>query len=245
MSMVAYFREVSEAILGRLREDPSLVEDVVLAGAQGAAVPDGLSAELGGAVAHMKAALLDQMPALLPTMPLPPEQRDALAALTPAQQHAVFRTIVDQLATSRGWDDMLTTGPALLRVPLATLGPLVGIEKAWHGLHFLLAADAEPTATPLGQAILGGEPLGDDLGYGPARVHGPAQVAAVAAALASTSVAELRGRYDPAALRDARIYPGTWDDPDDRDWLLAAFDDVRRFYAEAAARGSAALIYLT
>jgi hypothetical protein len=44
------------------------------------------------------------------------------------------------------------------------------VDKAWHGIHFLLCGQAWESPFPLG-FILGGEEVGDvDVGYGPARV---------------------------------------------------------------------------
>ena len=65
------------------------------------------------------------------------------------------------------------TGPAgTERLAAAGLEPddlsdPFSIDKAWHGVHFILANTVyEPTAPP-GDAVLGGTPVGDDLGYGP------------------------------------------------------------------------------
>src|SRR5262245_28760066 len=89
---------------------------------------------------------------------LPPEMRATLAADAAA----------------------LATLPA---VEAADLGPALDIEKTWHAIHFLVVGDAWEVRAqePATLCILGGEELGDDGGYGPARLHGPAAVAAIAA----------------------------------------------------------------
>src|SRR5438105_15078040 len=46
---------------------------------------------------------------------------------------------------------------------------LVSLEKAWHGLHYLLTVTM-PDGGPLAFGLERGEPVGEDLGYGPARV---------------------------------------------------------------------------
>ena len=50
-----------------------------------------------------------------------------------------------------------------------TPGHSVSLDKAWHGLHYLLCGALEPAPGPLGQAVFGGTEIGEDPGYGPAR----------------------------------------------------------------------------
>lgn len=119
------------------------------------------------------------------------------------------------------------------------------IEKAWHGLHFLLCRDVGVTSDPLSQVVMGGEELGEDLGYGPARVLEPAQVASLATALEGLSQAELEKNFAPEAMDE--IYPSGWSSsgPEELEWLLDAFRDVRDYYVEARERGFGMLLYLT
>ena len=56
------------------------------------------------------------------------------------------------------------------------------VEKAWHGLHFVLTGTAWGTVAPLGLAVLGGEECGQDTGYGPPRYLDVPQVREVAEA---------------------------------------------------------------
>jgi hypothetical protein len=123
--------------------------------------------------------------------------------------------------------------------------PPLDIDKAWHGVHAVLCGVPDEAPPPLGQVVLGGEPLGDDLGYGPCRFLTPEQVRATAAAVAKVSAGEFRRRYDPAALNAAQVYPGHWEDPDNLEWLADAFEDVRRYFDQASASGEAMLLYLT
>ena len=121
----------------------------------------------------------------------------------------------------------------------------LSLDKAWHGVHYLLSGSTEPTNTPLGQAVLGGTEVGEDFsGYGPARTFDPAQVARAAKALAAPEAErEAAGRFDAARMTELQIYPFGWED-DDRDWLLVSFRDLRGFYADAAAQGWAAVTCL-
>jgi hypothetical protein len=115
-----------------------------------------------------------------------------------------------------------------------TPGHKVSIDKAWHGLHYLLCGAPEPAPGPLGQAVFGGTEIGEDQGYGSARYFSPTQVAEIAAALQSPGLElELHARFDAAAMTQLGIYPGVWE-TDDLDWLIEAFHTVRDFYTGAS-----------
>ncbi|WP_282295104.1 YfbM family protein [Stenotrophomonas sp. PS02289] len=120
------------------------------------------------------------------------------------------------------------------------------LEKTWHGVHWLLAQDAEANASPASQVILGGQSIGPDIGFGDvARFHSADEVKKISALLSALDPVELRKRYDPVAMASAGIDPNDWAawDGDDREgtikMLLTAFEDVRRFYQSAAAEGKA------
>ncbi|BCL13533.1 YfbM family protein [Micromonospora sagamiensis] len=122
-------------------------------------------------------------------------------------------------------------------------GPDLDLDKAWHAIHYLLAGEAWETTAGAGEAILGGEPLGSEVGYGPARLLGPEQVRAIAAGLEPVTVETLRSRYDTAALGAAHVYPDIWDDDEEFDTYLAPyFDELRSFYLAAAGAGQAVLL---
>src|SRR6185503_14516377 len=88
----------------------------------------------------------------------------------------------------------------------------VDLDKAWHGIHFLLTGTAWDGGEPLCYLVSGGEEVGDvDVGYGPARVLRPHQVAQWAAALTAIPADELRRRFDPQAMLKEKIYPEIWD----------------------------------
>lgn len=122
-------------------------------------------------------------------------------------------------------------------------GPELDLDKAWHGIHFLLAGNAWEATGGAGEAVLGGEPVGDEAGYGPARLLGPEQVRTVAAALTPITVDTLRSRYDGPTLDAAEVYPHIWDEEDVFDTYLAPnFTQLRTFYLAAADAGQAVLL---
>ncbi|AFY62295.1 YfbM family protein [Synechococcus sp. PCC 6312] len=117
------------------------------------------------------------------------------------------------------------------------------IDKDWHGLHYLLTGQAWESPGVLGQVILGGQEVGEDLGYGAARLLLPEQVRGVAEALRVLSPDELMGKFDPAGLNDADIYPGNWEEAD-RPGLGESYENVASYYQDAAAQGQGMLLYL-
>lgn len=244
MSMMGCFRELPPSVLARLQSDPVLVDDVVLAGihAAGPGIPAAVQEQLAAAVAGMKAAVMASGDTLLAF--LPPEQRDVVAKLPPEQKQAVFRALAEEVSRVKGWDQMATRGSRKPSVAQSELGSLLEIDKAWHGVHYLLTGSAQDAEGPLGQAILGGTEIGDDGGYGPARYLLPEEVKGVAIALENVADDQLRNRYDAAALSAANVYPGGWDDPDNLEWLLEAVGKLQSFYRGAAANGSAALLFI-
>jgi uncharacterized protein DUF1877 len=115
------------------------------------------------------------------------------------------------------------------------------LDKAWHGLHYILSGtvEIEAGASPLSQVVLGGTEIGEDFsGYGAARSFTAAEVSELAAALAGVDEDEVMERYDPERMTELQIYPFGWDDAD-REWLLDALRELRRFYGDAAANGRA------
>src|SRR5579871_4905619 len=56
---------------------------------------------------------------------------------------------------------------------LTALGPLekpLDLHKSWHLLHYLFTGEVGPAESP-GGMLMGGEELGEDIGYGPPRLH--------------------------------------------------------------------------
>jgi hypothetical protein len=93
-------------------------------------------------------------------------------------------------------------------------------DKAWAGLHHLLAKAGTPV-----DIIFGGESLTDGMwGYDPPRLLTAADVAEASRFLDSTSFASLAEHYDPAELTSAGVYPGIWD----QDWALPYLEDYYR-----------------
>lgn len=121
--------------------------------------------------------------------------------------------------------------------------PELDLDKAWHGIHFLLAGDAWGGKPPLGNAVLGGTEVGPDVGYGPARLVSVEQVKAVAEALEPLTPEVFVTRFDAEALTEADIYPPIWDEGEEViDYLEVVYGALREFYISAAKRRDAVLV---
>ena len=123
------------------------------------------------------------------------------------------------------------------------------LDKAWHGIHFLLTGTAWAGEPPLDFLVAGGQAVGaEDLGYGPGRVFSSAQVRGIHAAVAAISDDELSRRYSPASMREADVYPDIWDRApeldDAREYVMSYVTTLREFLTSASRRGLGMLVYL-
>jgi hypothetical protein len=242
MSMMGKFREIPAGLAARLMSDPSRVEDIVRGGfgkPSGASESPSRWAESMEALAKelplKEAAEVKQMVAhcLKDLDTHPAELR------MPILEH--FKGIVLKTVKKHR-----KRSPAPRAVSDSEPGELLDLEKAWHGVHFLLAGDAQKTSPGAGQAVLGGAAVGPELGYGKARLMEPKEVATVSTALSQLTIATLKKQFKPSAFDQAEIYPGGWVEAGEgAEWLLEAFEQLRKFYAAAASRGSAILLYIT
>ena len=124
----------------------------------------------------------------------------------------------------------------------------VDVDKAWHGIHYLLTGQADGGPHPLGLAVFGGEEFGPEVGYGPARFLSPSQVAEVAEALSTLSVDALGQRFNPEDMEAKKIYPDViWvrDRQDAFEYLLENYQQLVVLYRDAAARGDGMLQWLS
>jgi len=95
--------------------------------------------------------------------------------------------------------------------------------------------------------VLGGEDLGEDLGYGPARFLTPEQVEDVAATLRTVDVDELASKYAPEEMELAEIYPGViWvkDSENALEYVLENYERLVEFYSAAAERGDGMILWI-
>ena len=228
MSMMGEFREIPEEVLDRLKAKPELVDSVVMADLPSDDAVPGFE------------ALVQAMP---------PKQREMMRALqasmTPDERSRMLETSAQAAASLKSMAAHFKSQAAGEAIARDQLGERLSIEKAWHGVHYLLCGAADAAPGSLGQAILGGTEIGPDRGYGPARYLTAQEVREVAEGLSQVTKEVLLERYDPDTMDRLKVYPGHWSDPENREWLTEAFADVLDFYTSVAARGNAVLLYLT
>lgn len=223
MSMNASFRTISPRALEVLRAQPHLTDAVLDFGSQ----------DVPGA----------------PGVPLPAELLEMLKGMPTEMAEQLKQSIGATLSGTFGAEGVRDREAeaeiAAQGITPSDFGEPVCILKAWHGLHFLLAGTTSEQIEGAGSAVLGGEELGDDLGYGPVRVLGEDQVAAIAAALELVTPEVLLDTYDAEAMEAAQIYPGGWGESENRDWLVEALQEVREYYLRARDSRMAMLLYMT
>lgn len=161
----------------------------------------------------------------------------ALAAMPEALQQA-HAAMAAQIAAAQS--AMPGFGP---------LAPVLDLQKSWHIFNYLFTG--ETWGEPPPNALVAGTPLGEDMGYGPARLHDPAGTAAFAAFLSGLDLPTLLSKIDLAAMDEARIYglPGgpspAENEADLRDEVAGYFPLLRAYVAEAAAAGDGILTWLS
>lgn len=124
----------------------------------------------------------------------------------------------------------------------------LNLDKAWHGIHFLLTGDAKPNGTLASKVIMGGEDIGPDQGYGPAQLLKPAEVKAIALLLEETTTNLLRKRFNPKAMARANIYPDViWEREGEEalDYVLDYYKKLVAFYKLAASKGQAVIFVIS
>jgi len=127
--------------------------------------------------------------------------------------------------------------------------PSCDLDKAWHGLHFLLSGSAWEGEPPAAFLLNWGAGIGEvDVGYGPARALTQAQTAEIGDFLDGIDQAELRSRFDPELMMHESIYPTIWDrDPTEDDtlgYVMEYFDILRQFVRRTANDGLGMVVYL-
>lgn len=125
--------------------------------------------------------------------------------------------------------------------------PELDLDKSWHGIQYLLNSAAWQIGEGAGAAILGGAEIGEDNGYGPARLIDSETVRAIATALDTLDDETLRARFDPGAMAAADIYPSIWNEGAEvfDNYLVPNIAQLRGFYQTAAANGQAVILALT
>jgi hypothetical protein len=246
MSMMGRFVQVAPNRLAEIIEDPEQVESLLHGGDSAGGAGAGISAGPIGDITQM----LARAPKLLEA---------SMKVMDPKMKEMLKKRLADMgintdVMTTGGKDAeafaklMVERGRAMAatmqsrQAQTAPAGPgktsagaEISVDKAWHGIHYLLCGAVEPGATLASQAVMGGVEVGEDLGYGPARYFDVDKVKAIAQELSRANLeAEMIARFDPAAMERVGIYPSGFQ-ANDRDWLMDEFRRLRQFYVDASA----------
>jgi hypothetical protein len=127
---------------------------------------------------------------------LPPDKKEAAEAR--------YRASMEQMPRAKEAQARNTE----TRARLETIGPIeqaLGLEKSWHMLHHLFTGHVDVSQAP-GDALLTGEDLGEDLGYGPARLHDEKETRDFARFLATLDVMQLQERVNYQAMSGIGVY---------------------------------------
>ena len=148
---------------------------------------------------------------------------------------------------SAGDYEQLQAGKLTTKSVLQSKRPQLDLDKAWHGLHYLLAQDPWKPRAGAGEAILGGKEIGKDVGYGPAKILSPKEVVAIAKDLKTLTKAALKTRYNNEDFHKKEIYPDVWleEGGEGFDWLIGFFSNLVKFYDETAESNGAVLIAIS
>jgi hypothetical protein len=124
------------------------------------------------------------------------------------------------------------------------------LDKAWHGIHYLLTGTAWEGEHPRGFLVNGGRGVGSvDVGYGPARVLTAAQTREVLDAVRELSDEDLEARFDPQDMLAKQIYPEIWArEPEEDDgvaYLIEHFRTLRSFLTQAVGEGLGVVVHIS
>jgi hypothetical protein len=241
MSMMGRFVQVAPARLAEIIEDPSQVEDILDATdtASASPFPPGALGDTQRLLERAPKLLAASMAAMDPKMREMLKKRlsdaginaDAMSSGKDAE--ALMKLMGERIGAvaARVQSGIPRTTPS----PKSSQGANISLDKAWHGVHYLLCGQVEPGAAISSQVVIGGTEVGEDLGYGPARYFEADKVRAIANELGrATLEAEMIARFDPVKMTTFGIYPGGWK-AGDVDWLMEEFRRLRQFYADASA----------
>ncbi|HKP81146.1 MAG TPA: YfbM family protein [Pyrinomonadaceae bacterium] len=152
------------------------------------------------------------------------------------------------------WSKLFRRTQPMTTVPDLEMSGVEGLntdlDKAWHGIHYLLTGTAWEGDYPRNFLVKGGTEVGDiDVGYGTARVLTAAQTREVLDALNGVSDEDLEARFDPQDMVAKEIYPEIWDrDPEEDDtfgYLTEYFQVLRGFLSQTVDEGLGLVVYFS
>lgn len=113
----------------------------------------------------------------------------------------------DKAAFSSTWIERLLRRKASVPAEILSVDDSMrtDIDKAWHGIHFLLTGSSEEAPLPAGFLLSGGQPLA-----GASHLLNPSEVAECHRYLSTLADDQLAESYAPDRMEEFDIYPGMW-----------------------------------
>lgn len=124
-----------------------------------------------------------------------------------------------------------------------TLEEPLDLQKSWHVLHYLFTGSAYDTTSP-GAALLSGEELGDDLGYGPVRLHREEATAKFARFLQGEDIESLLTQINITEMAEADLY-SVGDEAGVREEVGYYFPLLKDYVVRVAQKRGGLLIWLS
>lgn len=122
------------------------------------------------------------------------------------------------------------------------------VDKAWHGIHFLLCDDPTSGDGVLSFIMDGGRFIGRvDVGYGPARAFKKNELEEIYGAIEKIQASDLKKKCDKKKFESNNIYPFIWDEPEDEcfGYLLSYFEKLKLFLKRTLDAGKGILVYIS
>jgi hypothetical protein len=245
MSMCLYLARGREDVLRKFADDPETLVDLPRGGK--ATIFDRLNLSTEDKLAHIE-TLLERQPHLRGMV----EQVMGMVGAARANPLATAGATPGGGSSgglgggSFGGGFAGSTAPRGAAAPARP--PVLDLHKSWHMFHFVFTGRAQGGEPPGSLLMEGGEEVGEDMGYGPPRLIGIADTAALAGFVGALSVDEIKGRLDGTRMAALQIYPGF----DAVDAVEEYGDDVEHYFpalrdylAAAAAAREATLVWLS
>jgi hypothetical protein len=128
-------------------------------------------------------------------------------------------------------------------------GDEIDLDKSWHLMHFLLTGSAEATGQPESFLVEDWPEIGDvEIGWGRAWAIDAAAIQRFDRALAGVDGRDFADRYDTRAMVQQDVYLAEGFEGDEGgavEYVLEYLSILRKFVSETAARGCAAIAYLS
>jgi hypothetical protein len=122
---------------------------------------------------------------------------------------------------------------------------VLALDKAWHGIHFLLSGEVWRGESLMASVLMGGTEIGDEsvnTGYGVPRYHTPGEVGKISENL--PSLEELEKSYEPEKMTAADIYAfNAGDAAEEWIYLSRFYRQMFDYFRGAAKRGNAMLLF--